>query len=61
MCIQQWLDDDAPTFDVGGFVVGDKEEEAWLLHFSCDQALCPRAHSGLKLHSRLGGAIVAQR
>ena len=30
-CIQQWLDDDVPTFDVGGFVVGDKEEEAWLL------------------------------
>ena len=30
-CIQQWLADDCPTFDVGGFVVGDKQEEAWLL------------------------------
>jgi len=30
-CIVQWLADDAPTFDVGGFVVGDKPEEAWLL------------------------------
>jgi nicotinate-nucleotide pyrophosphorylase (carboxylating) len=27
--IQQWLQDDCPTFDVGGFVVGTKLEEAW--------------------------------
>eukprot|EP00656_Telonema_subtile_P033371 TRINITY_DN3696_c0_g1_i1.p1 TRINITY_DN3696_c0_g1~~TRINITY_DN3696_c0_g1_i1.p1 ORF type:complete len:295 (-),score=73.80 TRINITY_DN3696_c0_g1_i1:254-1138(-) len=27
--IQQWIEDDCPTFDVGGFVVGNKPEEAW--------------------------------
>jgi len=27
--IEQWLSDDCPTFDVGGFVVGNKQEEAF--------------------------------
>ena len=29
--VRQWLAEDTPSFDYGGFVVGDKEEEAWLL------------------------------
>lgn len=29
--VRQWLAEDTPSFDCGGFVVGDKEEEAWLL------------------------------
>ena len=29
--IRQWLAEDTPSFDCGGFVVGDKEDEAWLL------------------------------
>jgi len=29
--ITGWLADDAPNFDIGGFVVGDKKEEAFLL------------------------------
>ena len=27
--VEQWLHDDCPTFDVGGFVVGNKQEEAF--------------------------------
>ncbi|CAI5717860.1 unnamed protein product [Hyaloperonospora brassicae] len=29
--VQQWLEDDVPSFDVGGFVVGETEETALLL------------------------------
>jgi nicotinate-nucleotide pyrophosphorylase (carboxylating) len=29
--IEAWLKEDIPSFDYGGFVVGDKQEEATLL------------------------------
>lgn len=28
--VEAWLDEDIPSFDIGGFVVGDKEETAIL-------------------------------
>jgi nicotinate-nucleotide pyrophosphorylase (carboxylating) len=28
--VQLWLDEDLPSFDIGGFVVGEKEETAVL-------------------------------
>lgn len=28
--ITQWLDEDTPSFDYGGFVVGDGDEQAFL-------------------------------
>lgn len=28
--VQRWLDEDIPSFDIGGYVVGDKEETAVL-------------------------------
>jgi nicotinate-nucleotide pyrophosphorylase (carboxylating) len=29
-CVQGWLDEDLPSMDIGGFVVGDKPETALL-------------------------------
>eukprot|EP00049_Salpingoeca_infusionum_P023677 m.13382 g.13382 ORF g.13382 m.13382 type:complete len:295 (+) comp5937_c1_seq1:153-1037(+) len=29
--VATWLDEDVPSFDIGGAVVGDKSEQAWLL------------------------------
>jgi len=37
--IEDWLQEDIPSFDYGGFVVGDKEEEA-TLYCKSDGVLC---------------------
>ena len=29
--VQTWLQEDTPSFDYGGFVVGEAQREAWLL------------------------------
>jgi nicotinate-nucleotide pyrophosphorylase (carboxylating) len=45
----QWIKDDCPSFDVGGFVVGEKEESA---HLYCKQScVLPLTHSFCSLHS----------
>lgn len=39
--VQTWLDEDLPGFDVGGYVVGDKEETA-ILYGKADGVLAGR-------------------
>lgn len=48
--IRKWIDDDVPTFDIGGFVVGDAIEEATLLGKSAG-ILAGRPFFQGKLHS----------
>ncbi len=50
----QWLKDDCPSFDVGGFVVGDKVEVAYLYcKQSCVLAGVPFANAILRWYSVL--------
>ena len=39
--ISAWLEEDCPSFDYGGFVVGESEGEARLLGKSAVRILCP--------------------
>lgn len=46
--ITNWLEEDCPSLDYGGFVVGESEGEAWLLGKS--KVFPPRSLSRVFLH-----------
>jgi nicotinate-nucleotide pyrophosphorylase (carboxylating) len=50
--ISEWLEEDCPSFDYGGFVVGESEGEAKLLGKSvvCHPLTCPGSIFLTKVH-----------
>eukprot|EP01033_Poteriospumella_lacustris_P017547 gene17547-12555_t len=54
--VLQWLEDDCPSFDVGGFVVGEKEETA-LLYCKTDGAVLAGVPFADAIFDHLGVAV----
>lgn len=55
--ITAWLAEDAPSFDYGGYVVGEAEREAWLLGKGKQSAVLAGAPFFEEIFKQLGCTV----